>query len=200
MREPRDVSGPNITLILRQWQQGDKDGLNRLITELYGDFKRMAQAHFRPGKRTAMMSPTVLVHETCLKLFRHRPDPSRPWRARGELFGLVSSVMLSVLADEAKRGKAVKHGGGLIKTTFDSQAQGVERVDLLALKQALQRLGELDPRQSKIWQCRHLCGFSIGELARAFSLAESSVYRELKAANAWVRVQLGRVVHGEAGF
>ena len=194
-------AGREITQLLQLWQQGDQEPLNHLIEDLYGDFVKMARAHLRPaGRALTLMSPTVLVHEACLKLIKHRPDPARNWRARAEFYGLVSSVMLSVLADYFKSRKALKNGGHLVKITFDSQDKGVHSVDLLALKQVLRRLGVLDARQAKIWQCRHLCGFSIAELGDAFALAESSIYRELKAANAWVRVQLGRIRNEASGI
>jgi RNA polymerase sigma factor (TIGR02999 family) len=200
MNESRNAARRDVTEILCLWQQGDDEQLNRLISELYDDFLKMARAHLRPGGRgLTLMSPTVLVHEACLKLMSHRPDRDRTWRARAEFFGLVSSVMLSVLADYVKSRKALRHGGHLLKITFDSQDRGVESADLLVLRQVLERLGELDRRQLHIWQCRHLCGLSIAELSDSFSMAESSIYRELKAANAWIRVQLGRVNHAAAG-
>lgn len=186
-------SNKDITQLLCQWQRGDESGLTCLISVLYDELKKIASAYLnRRGVALTLFSPTVLVNEACLKLLKHRPDPRRPFKARAEFFGLVSSVMLSVLADYARSKKALKHGGNLLKVSLDSEHPGRDTVDLMALKEVLARLERLNARQAKIWKCRYLCGLSIRELAGAFRMGQSSIHRELKAAMGWIRLKLER--------
>ncbi|CAM2070579.1 ECF sigma factor [Sulfidibacter corallicola] len=178
-----------ITELLERWRGGDRGALDRLFALAHGELVKIARA--RLGSRSdTLFSPTVLVNEACLKLLSREPGTDRPWRSRGQFYALVSTAMLHILVDHAKRKKAAKHGGDTVWVSFDPERDGRPSPDLLALGQALAGLERLDRRQANIWKCRFLCGLKIAEMAEAFELGESTIRRELKAANGWVRSQL----------
>jgi len=58
------------------------------------------------------------------------------------------------------------------------------------LNEALQRLEELDPRQSRILEQRYFGGLSLEETAAALGISLATVKRELRSARAWLSTQL----------
>ena len=56
---------------------------------------------------------------------------------------------------------------------------------------ALERLGELDPRQAQVVELRAFSGMTMDEIAAALDLSLSTVEREWRAARAWLRRELG---------
>lgn len=182
--------GPGeMTELLERWRGGDRGALDRLFTLAHGELKIIARARLGSGGDT-LFSPTVLVNEVCLKLLKREPDADRPWRSRGQFYALVSTAMLHILVDHAKRKQAAKHGGNTVWVSFDPERDGRANPDVLVLDQVLAGLERLDRRQANIWKCRFLCGLKITEMAEAFDLGESTIRRELKAANGWIRNRL----------
>ena len=64
-------------------------------------------------------------------------------------------------------------------------------LDLLALDQALDRLGQEDPEERSVVELRFFGGLDAAETARLLEVSESTVLREWRAARAWLTVQLG---------
>jgi RNA polymerase sigma factor (sigma-70 family) len=67
---------------------------------------------------------------------------------------------------------------------------GLEPV--IELDEALQRLAALDERRSRILEQRYFGGLSLEETAEALGVSLATVKRELRAARAWLAVELGR--------
>ena len=60
------------------------------------------------------------------------------------------------------------------------------------LDEALQRLATVDERRSRILEQRYFGGLSLEETAEALGVSLATVKRELRAARAWLAVELGR--------
>jgi RNA polymerase sigma factor (sigma-70 family) len=65
-------------------------------------------------------------------------------------------------------------------------------VDLLGLNDALDRLAELDERQSRIVELRFFAGLSIEETAEVMHLSPASIKREWQSARAWLFREMTR--------
>lgn len=187
MKSGSDVGEP-ITELLQSWQKGDRDALNRLVTVLHNELRIIALARLKGAQAPqTLISPTVLINEAFIKLFGYQPSKNREWRSRAEFFGLVSTMMMNFLLDMSRNKAAVKRGGNLVKVSLEFEPGQETNMDMFSLQQVLLRLEKLDAKQCHIWKSRHLCGLSITELAQVFEMGESTIYRELKAANGWVR-------------
>jgi RNA polymerase sigma factor (sigma-70 family) len=66
------------------------------------------------------------------------------------------------------------------------------RLDLIALDDALKALAELDPRQARIVELRFFGGLSIEEAAEVTQLSPATIKREWAAARTWLRRELDR--------
>ena len=181
--EPRD-----ITRLLWSWRAGDGDALDELLPLVYEELRRVAQKQMR-HEGAVTLQPTALVHEAYLRLVQAEVQ----WQDRAHFFALASSLMRRILVDEAKRRRAVKRGGGQT-LLFMEELDGIEGPgsdpDLLALDEALSRLGELDERKMKVIELKFFASLTIAECADVLQVGHATVERDLKMARAWLANQL----------
>ena len=97
-----------------------------------------------------------------------------------------------VLVDIARSRKQEKRGGGAMDTTFNEALvlPPAKSRDMIALDEALIRLGEMDPRKSQVVELRFFGGLSVEETALALRLSERTVLREWNFARAWLQLEL----------
>ena len=100
--------------------------------------------------------------------------------------------MRSVLVDHARRRVALKRGGGAQHVDLDAievaAAQSAER--LVALDEALLRLGDEDERLVQVVQLRFFAGQSTEETAAALGISERTVKRDWRLARAILHAML----------
>jgi RNA polymerase sigma factor (sigma-70 family) len=70
-------------------------------------------------------------------------------------------------------------------------------MDLVALEDALEELGRIDPQQGRIVELRFFGGLSIESTARVLGISPATVKRDWNVARAWLHRQLSRgTTHG----
>ena len=159
--------------------------LDGLIPEVYQALRRIARIHLRRQRGTATLNTTAVVHEAYLKL----ADGHAQWQDRSHFLALASTAMRQLLVDAARRRLADKRGGGALHVTL-GQADGVVAaddeggLDLPALDQALQQLGQLDPVLERVVECRFFGGLSVAETAEVMGRSVRSVERDWARARA----------------
>ena len=180
----------DVTLLLRQWRDGDPDALNRLVSVMYAELRRLAHHRLRGDAANAWVDTTGLVHDAYLKLVDVR---EARFRDRGHFLAMASRVMRRVLVDQARARRAMKRGGAAEPLELDEALLVSERQadTLTALDEALQKLEALDSRQSQIVEQRYFGGLSLEETAEAIGVSLATVKRELRFAHAWLSVELG---------
>lgn len=190
-----------ITRLLRAHTAGDRAALDELLPLIYEQLRRLARARMRGERAGHTLQTTGLLHEAYLDLARiERID----YQNRAHFFALAARAMRNVLADYAVRRKAAKRGGGREEVPIEDAGE-VElagaglSVDLLALRQALDRLEELEPRHARVVECRLLAGLSIDETAEALGISPATVSRDQALARAWLNRELARGGAGETG-
>jgi RNA polymerase sigma factor (TIGR02999 family) len=183
--EPAD-----ITLLLRRWEEGDASALNQLMPLMYERLRQLARQRLR-SEPDASLNTTGLVHEAYLKLVE---SPGVRMRDRGHFLGLASRVMRHLLVDHARARRAAKRGLGAAPLELDEEIWIADAAvePILELDEALQRLAALDERRSRILEQRYFGGLSLEETAEALNVSLATVKRELRAARAWLAVELKR--------
>jgi len=180
----------DVTALLLAWSDGDQAAASRLIDAVYDELRRVARRHLR-GERDHSLAPTALVHEAYLKL---ADSPGVRVQNRGHFLGLASRVMRHLLVDHARTRRAAKRGQGIASVQLEEATwisdDAVEPV--IELDEALQRLAALDERRSRILEQRYFGGLSLEEVAEALDVSLATVKRELRAARAWLAVELTR--------
>lgn len=179
----------DLTRLFEAHAAGDAAALDELLPLVYDELKRLARARFRGERPGHTLQPTALVHEAYLELARL--DRIR-FQNRPHFFALASRAMRNVLADHAVARKAAKRGGDRRPVPIDEIELAGEgpSVDLFALRQALDRLEEIDPRQVRVLECRLFGGLSIDETAEALGISAATVSRDWTFARAWLSREL----------
>jgi RNA polymerase sigma-70 factor, ECF subfamily len=185
-----NTSSAEITALLRQWEQGDSDALNRIVPLVYAELRRIARRRLGQERSAASLTPTVLVHDAYLKLMDVR---EARFRDRAHFLAMASRVMRRLLIDRARARRAARRGGGADVVEWDDDLVGSDaQADALAdLDEALTRLETIDPRQGQIVEQRYFGGLTLEETAQVIGVSLATVKRELRFAHAWLAAALG---------
>jgi RNA polymerase sigma factor (TIGR02999 family) len=178
----------DVTRLLHSIQSGDKKAVDLLIAHVHGELRLLADAYLRGERTDHTLQPTALVNEVYIKLVGQRHVR---WQSRSHFLGIAAQAMRRILVDHARRRGAAKRSGGQ-NITLD-EGMLVERsatLDIIAVNDALSRLGELDGRQSRIVELRFFGGLEIEEIAEVMGVSPATVKREWRTARAWLRREL----------
>jgi RNA polymerase sigma-70 factor, ECF subfamily len=186
----------DITRLLREASQGNRDAFDRLVPLVYGELSVLARHKLRSEPAGHTLNTTALVHEAYLKLV----DQTRAqWHGRHQFFAVASEAMRRILIDYAKRRKAGKRGGGQADLPIDDVHDlpsgdllaADEAEELLALDEALTRLAQFNPQGAQIVQYRFFGGLTNEEVAELMGTSARTVRRSWTVAKAWLRRELG---------
>ena len=150
MSQPEDTS-QEITQLLRQWSEGNREGLDQLLPLVYDDLHRQAARYLRRERADHTIQPTALIHEAYLKLIDQRDVQ---WQSRTHFFAIAAQLMRRILVDYARTKHREKRGGAELKLPLEEAALVVvdeKGVDLLALDEALTRLAAMDEQWAHSW-------------------------------------------------
>jgi len=178
--------------MLREWSSGDRAALENLMPLVYDELHRQAARFIRHERPDHTLQTTALIHETYLKLIDQREVN---WESRAHFFAIAANLMRRVLVDYARARKRDKRGGDAVKLTLDAAAPiaGKERgIDLMALDEALDRLGKIDEQQARIVELRYFGGLSLEETAAALKVSRTTVATDWAMAKAWLHRELTR--------
>jgi RNA polymerase sigma factor (TIGR02999 family) len=178
-----------VVELLAAVREGDPDSLDRLIPLVYDELRHLAGT-VRQGRAKETLNATALVHEAYLKL---AASPGPQVQDRAHFFRIAARAMRQVLTDAAIHRSAAKRGGGQPLATLDdviATDQDLSPDELLDLDRALTALGERNPRQLAIIECRLFSGLTIEETAEAVSVSVPTVVRDLRFARAWLSQRL----------
>lgn len=177
-----DTGTGEITLLLREIRDGDGAAFERLVPLVYDTLKEVARGQIRRGMGSTLCT-TELVHETYLKMARAQPVDVEN---RAHFCGVAARAMRQVLVDHARRRAAAKRGGGQAPITL-TDGKGrfeIEIDEMLALDEALERLGERNERLAKVVELRFFAGMPKDEIAELFDVSIRTVERD------WVKARL----------
>lgn len=160
--------------------------LDRLVPLVYDELRALARAHLRRERPDHSLQATALVHEVYLRLLASADQP--PWNDRHHFFAAAAEAMRRILIEHARARGREKRGGGRVALELESVDLATEH-DLdtvLALDDAICRLGVQDPRAADVVRLRFFAGLSVDETAEATGLSVRTVKREWAYARAWL--------------
>ncbi len=180
-----------ITRLLNQWSNGDKQAGESLAPMVYDELQKIARRLFRDEKKSHTLQPTALVHEAYVRLI----DVDLTWQDRAHFFSLVARMMRRLLVNHANARKAAKRGGDALRVTFNEPGvpDGTPDADLIDLEEALQGLAKLDPRKAELIELQYFGGLSFREMEEVTGLSSSTLDRDLRMARAWLKDYLGKI-------
>lgn len=188
----RKADSGAVTRLLVSWNGGEQSALNELAPLVYDELRRVAASYLRRERREHTMQPTALVHETYLRLI---DQTIADCHSRAQFFAIAANLMRQILVNHAKRRAAIKRGGNMAALDEAGLAVQPPSVDLLELNEALEKLAQLDPRQSRIVELRFFGGLTEAEIAEVLAVSPVTVRRDWRIARAVLQSQLaGRIL------
>jgi RNA polymerase sigma factor (TIGR02999 family) len=184
-------SSHDVTALLHAWGAGDKAALDQLTVLVYRDLHRAAHRYMAGERQSHTLQTTGLIHEVYMELV----DVGRiNWQNRAHFLALCSRLMRRILIDWARDRGCKKRGGGAVHFSLDEAltVSAEPDPDLLALDDALNRLGSVDPRKAQVVELKFFGGLSVEETSAALRVSEETVLRDWRLAKVWLLRELSR--------
>jgi RNA polymerase sigma factor (TIGR02999 family) len=179
-----------VTLLLRQWKQGDAQALKEVLPLVYQELRRLAHHHLKSERADHSLQSTALVHEAYLRLVGAQPADLQD---RGHFISVASRAMRQILVDAARGRDADKRDWGLRIEYADMPSMPIKQdADLLALDDALDDLARIDERQARIVEMRFFGGLSSPEISEVLGISRATVDRDWATARVWLHRQVNR--------
>jgi len=177
-----------IAQLLTHWADSDPAGREQLVPVVYEELRRLAHHYMRGEREGHTLQTSALVNEAYLRLAGIN---SVQWRDRAHFCAMAATLMRRVLVDYARQRGRDKRGAGISVTTLDEDVVAPETaVDVVALDEALERLGVVDPQQSRVVELRFFAGLSVKETAEALGISPATVKRDWATAKLWLYTEL----------
>jgi RNA polymerase sigma factor (TIGR02999 family) len=184
-----DKQSSETTRLLHAVVKGNRRAADRLMTQLYDEFRAMARHYLGRESPGHTLQPTALVNEVYMKLV----DQTRvDWKGRTHFFAIGAQVMRRVVVDHARRKRRAKRGGGLQRVSLAAlpTVSAHRETDVLAVHEAIEELAKLDPRQAKIVELRFFGGLTVKEVAEVLGVSQRTVEADWTMIRAWLRRRL----------
>jgi len=182
------VSDPPVTELLSRAGSGDTAASSRLFDVVFEELRIIAGSAFRAAPANTLQ-PTALVGDAWAKLVGHLGE----MESRVHFYAVAAKAMRQVLADEARRRRSQKRGGGNRGVTLcdDDGLAPAAGYDLVDLHDSLERLRSLNGRHADIVELRFFSGLTVAETARALGYSTDTIKDDWVMARAWLRRELG---------
>jgi len=181
--------GADLTALLDAWKDGDQGALDRLVAAVYPELRRIARGQLRRRRPGDSLGSVGLANEAYLRLVG---TGGIACQNRVHFLALCAQVMRRIVVDHAREQASAKRGGGVTKVPIDEAllpAPG-HGVGLLDLDEALERLGRIDPRKSRLVELRYFGGLTIDEAAEVLEVSPGTAKRDWLLAKAWLLAEL----------
>ena len=171
-----------ITVLLRQWSDGDRKAQDELFVALMPELRKIARACFRGERPGHVLQPTALVNEAFLRLAKvHNID----WQHRGHFLALATRIMRRYLIDQARSQHSVLflpiEG---IPERILSRSTPLEIS--ITMDNLLDEMEEQWPRRRAIAELKGSLGLTDKEAAEALGESLRTVQRDWFQAKRWL--------------
>lgn len=173
-------------------EAGDGEDVDKaaLLTQLYNQLRAMARRQVEGQPAGLTLQATDIVNLAAVKIW----NSDHKCNDEDHFLRVASIAMRQVLVDHAKAKQAAKRRGKRVDVELDKIAASYgERVggDLLALEASLEQLEKRDPQLVQLVQLRFFAQQPMTTCARVMGLSERHARRQMAAAKAWLRRDMG---------
>lgn len=193
-----DETRTRVTQLLAELPDGSGAAVDELFALLYDELRAIAHRQRRRWQGNDTLQTTALVHEAFLKLV----DQERVvTENRPHFLAVAARAMRHILCNYARDRKAQKRGGAIEHVALEESRGGMAGTPsssessevLVALDEALLRLEQIDPRQSRVVECRFFGGLTIEDTATALGISPRTVKRDWAMAQAWLHREIATI-------
>lgn len=184
----------SITKLLQEAGHGSDDARDRLAPLVLAELRQIAERAMAKERRDHTLQPTVLADEAFMKLVG---QSNVDWECQTQFYAYAAIAIRRLLVDHARAHNAEKRGGGQGRVAMETMDQvgdaalgNTSPIDVLDLDEALNELGKLDERQSRIVELKFFAGLTIDQIAHVVGVSPRTVNNDWKMALAWLKLRL----------
>jgi RNA polymerase sigma factor (TIGR02999 family) len=180
------VDTNNLTVLLRQWAQGDRSVEDEVFEIVEPELRRIARRLLRrePGQS---MESVDLVNEVYMRILKAR---NQDWRDRGHFYALMARMMRRYLIDRARaRPKVIIHALEDVANWLPGQGNDLGLV--LTIDRLLTDLEKESPELCQVVELKFFLGLGDREAAQALRVSERTFQRRWLDAKVWLAKRLG---------
>ena len=183
----------DVTRILHAIHAGEPKAAEELLPLVYSELRRLATYKMAHEAQGHTLQATALVHEAWIRL---AASDQRNWENRGHFFAAAAEAMRRILVDHARRKHSLKRGGGVGHQEFDeaSIVLAAPADELLAVHEALDKLGRTDPQAAELVKLRYFVGMTMEEAASVMGLAKRTAESLWTYGRAWLKREIRRAL------
>ena len=176
----------DITLLLREWREGNREAENQLFTLVLPDLRRFAHYLMQRERKDHSMQATELVDEI---YFRMVAAKERDWQSRKHFYAIAARAMRRYLIDHA-RGRPSGEFVALEGLEEILPADG-RKIDLaIAVDRLLDELAKTKPEWSMLVEMKFFLGLTDEEAAEALGVKLRTMQRTWSDARRWLYVRM----------
>jgi RNA polymerase sigma factor (TIGR02999 family) len=178
-----------VTRILHSVESGDAKAAEELLPLVYEELRKLAAVRMANESPNQTLQPTALVHEAWLRL---TGNEAVKWQGRAHFFGAAAEAMRRILIDNARRKRALRHGGGKQRLDIDAVeiAAPAKEQELLDMNEALEKFAALDKQKAELVKLRYFVGLTLEESAKILGISTPTAKRWWSYARAWLYHQI----------
>ncbi|MBE0351883.1 RNA polymerase sigma factor [Pseudoalteromonas lipolytica] len=177
--------------LLNKWQNNCKESEKKLKALVYLHLKEVCRSHLNSYKQQIdatyilnnLPTTTCLLHQSLLELI----PPNYTVDHKTQFNRYLSLFIRNLLVDEIRKVTASK------RTPIEYTEENFNEASpehYLALDNALKLLEKQHPKKADIFSQHYFLGLEAEQLASQLNISKSTVYRELDAAKAFIRVNI----------
>ena len=159
---------------------------------LYDELRRLARSRLASGGRNTVLDTHALLHESFLRL---QNAGHVSLNDREHFLAYAATTMRSIVVDHLRRRRALRRGGDVSIVTLNTVVAnelGSSEDEVLDIHDALETLGQIEPRLVQVVEMRYFAGLSELEIAQALGITDRTVRRDWERARLLLAGMLGR--------
>lgn len=181
----------NVTYILTAIERGDANAADKLLPLVYQELRKLAAHRMANEAADHTLQPTALVHEAWMRLVG-KENPK--FANRAHFFAAAAEAMRRILIDNARRKRALRHGGAQQRVDFEhAELAAVSDDDqLLAINDALDKLAVQNKVEAELVKLRYFVGLTTQETAEILGISVPTADRWWNYSRAWLFDEIER--------
>lgn len=172
----------DITVLLRQWRDGDRSAENELFTRVLPYLRRLAHYLMRRERKGHSLQATELVDQAYLRIVSAK---DRDWRNRQHFFAIAARAMRRQLIDHA-RGRPSADFIPLEDLANLLPGDSAKIETGIAVDRLLDQLAETQPDWCTLVEMKYFLGLTDEQAAEALGLTLRTSQRMWRDARQWL--------------
>jgi len=187
----------DLTQILTDLESGDPTAAEQLFPLVYEELRALAAAKLSNEKPGQTLQATALVHEAYLRLLGPGFEASQQWNSRGHFFSAAAEAMRRILIEIARKKRGPQAGGDRQRVALPDIAAtaGENDIDVIALSECLDKLGQQDARAAELVKLRFFAGLTRQQAAEVLGVSVATADNDWAYAKGWLRAEMADCEH-----